>query len=92
MKPFSLAEFFPRSWVMSEEEAVLVDKAAQAEPVPALPRAPKQRPYNVGRNVAKRERAAAYATAKGCPGGWKKVVRRIIIAAKTYGITWPVLK
>ncbi len=55
-------------------------------------RAPKQRPYNVGRNAAKRAKAAAFAIAKGMAGGWKKVVRKAGIAAKRQGITWPVLK
>lgn len=44
---------------------------------------------NQGRNKAKNARRRAYATAKGCPGGWKKAVRRIIIAARKAGTVWP---
>ena len=46
---------------------------------------------DLGHNVSKRARRAAYATAKGCPGGWKKAVRRIIIAARKAGTVWPSL-
>ncbi len=50
-----------------------------------------RKPLNIGRNAAKRTRDAAYATARGCPGGWKRAVRSIIIAAKKAGTVWPAL-
>jgi hypothetical protein len=34
-------------------------------------------PQGRGRSGYKRRRRAAIATLKGCPGGWKKAVRRI---------------
>jgi hypothetical protein len=41
------------------------------------------------RNKAKRARRAALASAKGAPGGWKLVTRRLSIRARQLGTRWP---
>jgi len=42
----------------------------------------KQVPRNLGRNAVKRRRRADIAKLKGSPGGWKKTLRRALIALR----------
>jgi hypothetical protein len=87
----ALAGFGQSSWL----------EAANTQPQPPPRKKPTKRSQlgarmihvdgtlNVGRNAEKRRHRQAYASAKGAPGGWKLVVRRLKISARSVGARWP---